>query len=131
MSYFIMAFIVWLVGKIFFSFYSKAKEEDKTVPLFAICFCLAAVPCGIIQCCTGSDKKEETKKVTLTVTNRVEKDDIAYLRFSDGYTLAIDKDYRFSNAEWMIVQKGDTVLKLIYPSGKCKYTPVFDEHSHE
>lgn len=135
MSYFIMALIVWLVGKRFFVYYPQAKDIDLTVQFSVTCFCLAALPCGIIQCCTDFDKDEEEKgikKVTLTVTNRNEGRYHIYLRFSDGYTLSAAKPNTwYPDIEWYLVQIGDSVQKLMYPSGECEYTPVFDEDSHE
>ena len=135
MSYFIMAFLIWLSGKIFFFYYPEAKVADGMAQLVATCVCMTVIPCGIIQCCTDFDKDKDKdeeekgiKKVTLTVTTRKEDKYHIYLRFSDGYTL---RAHQPDDTEWYLVQTGDSLQKLIYPSGKCEYTPVFDEDSHE
>lgn len=128
MIYFIIAFALWVGGKIFF-YFQKEQESD---PMTAIGVSLLATSACFLLALFFIDngEKEETKKVTLTVTDRVEKKEKIYLRFSDGYTqTALTPGYGGGRAseKWLIVQKGDKVQKVIYPYGECEYTPVFDE----
>ena len=73
----------------------------------------------------NDEKEEAVKKVTLTVTDRVEKETTGLLRFSDGFTQKFHLS--IGDEEWRIVKKGDKIQKLIYSNGECEYTPVFDE----
>lgn len=128
MIYFIIAFALWVGGKIFF--YNPKAIEESFAQTAAASLMVTAFLC--IPACFFIDngEKKETKKVTLTVTDRVEKKEKIYLRFSDGYTqTAPTPGYGGGRAseKWLIVQKGDKVQKVIYPYGECEYTPVFDE----
>lgn len=122
MTYFIIAFALWVGGKIFFGCWKKQKEISDQDLLVSIM--VTFVLCLPALFFVDWDDKEIVKRVTLTVTNRVEDAPCIYLRFSDGYT----KLTHFKGEpEWFIVQKGDKVQKLIYSDGECEYTPIVDE----
>ena len=67
------------------------------------------------------------KEVVLTISNV--KDDgkgqgYKYVKFSDGHTIKVDKDY---DTEWMLAKEGDKVRKLTYANKETEYTPEFDD----
>lgn len=133
MSYFIIAFVIWVVGKILFRYPKELMDNPGVIGVgIVVIFFISLLTRSFISQ-ISNDEKENVKKVTLTVTNRTEHGHELYLRFSDGYTqIALIPQSRGYSAtqedkKWFVVQKGDKVQKLIYSNGKCKYTPVFDE----
>lgn len=128
MTYFIIAFALWVGGKIFFGYWKKQKEISDQDLLVSIM--VTFVLCLPALFFVDWDDKEVLKRVTLTVTDREELDHKIYLRFSDGYTqTATPPGHGMGKKDkkWIIVQKGDKVQKLIYSDGESEYTPIVDE----